>query len=252
MLIKTEDLRLLWNATKGFIRNNATLYASTLRKVHSSRLQELERKLSVFDNLLQQNFDDVALQYDLVKKDINSILKRRVEFLIHRTRQSYYFNGAMPSHLLALRLRANDHFSDITIKSCDSHILTEPLQVNGTFQCFYAKLYSSEITHSLPKLSEDDSFGLNTPITINELKEAALDMNSGKSPGLDGIPPEIYTTFWDSLGPLLFDMIQSSLDRGSFSRDVNIAIISLLLKKDKDPTECARQVSLDLDWHQIM
>jgi len=40
--------------------------------------------------------------------------------------------------------------------------------------------------------------------------------------------------FWDMLGPLLLDMIMTSIDKGSFSRDVNIALISLLIKKDKD------------------
>lgn len=71
-------------------------------------------------------------------------------------------------------------------------------------------------------------------------------MCSGKSPGLDGIPPEFYTTFWDSLGPLLFDMIQAAVKRGSFSRDMNIAVISLLIKKDKDPNDCASYRPLSL------
>lgn len=35
----------------------------------SLRLHELERRFSVLDNLLQQNVDDVALQYDLVKEE---------------------------------------------------------------------------------------------------------------------------------------------------------------------------------------
>ena len=255
-----SDPRILWDAVKGFIRNNATLYSSNLRKARSSRLTQLERKLSTLDNLLQQNFDDqVALQYDLVKKDINAILKRRAEFLIHRTRQTYYFNGARPSHLLSSRLKANEHFADITsIRSEDGHMLTEPSEVNASFRNFYADLYSSEVSHDkdscnkflssiqLPKMTDNGSQSLNAPITLNELKAAVDDMHKGKSPGLDGIPPEFYTTFWYSLGPLFFDMIQASLERGAFSRDVNVAIISLLLKKDKDPSECANYRPLSL------
>lgn len=64
-----------------------------------------------------------------MKKDINAILKRRAEFLNHRTRQPYYFNGARPSHLPSLRLKANEHFTDITsIRSEDGHMLTKPLK----------------------------------------------------------------------------------------------------------------------------
>lgn len=60
-------------------------------------------------------------------------------------------------------------------------------------------------------MTNEGSQCLNAPITLNELKAAAEDMHKGKSPGLDGIPPEFYTTFWHNLGPLLFDMIQASL-----------------------------------------
>lgn len=69
-------------------------------------------------------------------------------------------------------------------------------------------------------------------------------MCSGKSPGLDGISPEFYSAFWDNLGPLLFDMIQAAVERGSFSSDVNIAVI--LLKKDKDPNDCSSYRPLSL------
>lgn len=41
-------------------------------------------------------------------------------------------------------------------------------------------------------------------------------------------------------------MITTSIEKGSFSRDVNTALISLLLKKDKDPSECANYRPLSL------
>ncbi len=63
-------------------------------------------------------------------------------------------------------------------------------------------------------------------------------MNKGKSPGIDGIPIELYTTFWSDFGHLMLDMIHVSVTQGSFHPSVNIAVISLLLKKDKDPTSC--------------
>lgn len=54
-----------------------TLYASNLREAWSSRLHELELKLSVLDDLFQQNFvDDITIQYDPMKKDIDDILNR--------------------------------------------------------------------------------------------------------------------------------------------------------------------------------
>ena len=123
------DPSILWDAVKGFIRNNATLYAS--------RLSELELKLSTLDiNLLQQHLDDqVALQHDLVQKDSNAILKWGWNHLVRK-------------------------------QGAQTHTSTTP--------------------------------------------------------------PEFYTTFWHGLDPLLLDMIQASLEKGSFSRDVNTAIMESL------------------------
>ena len=81
-----------------------------------------------------------------------------------------------------------------------------------------------------------DSVRLDTHLSLEELKAAALDMQRNKS--FDGIPPEVYVEFSDMLGSLLLDMIMAYIDQDSFSRDVNIALISLLVKKDKDPVDC--------------
>lgn len=62
-------------------------------------------------------------------------------------------------------------------------------------------------------------------------------MQKGKSPGTYFIPPEFYVTLWEHLGPFLLDMIVFSIEKGRFPRDVNTALISLLLKKDKDPKD---------------
>lgn len=84
------------------------------------------------------------------------------------------------------------------------------------------------------------------PVTLDELYKALNSLNKGKSPGLDGIPPELYLASWPQVGPLLLGMIHSAIENGSFSNNTNIAIISLLLKKGKDPTECQNYGPLSL------
>ena len=71
-------------------------------------------------------------------------------------------------------------------------------------------------------------------------------MNLDKSPGPDGIPIEVYIKFWPELGPMLLKMITTSIAKRSFLKQTNTALISLLLKKHKDPILCTsyRPVSL--------
>lgn len=53
---------------------------------------------------------------------------------------------------------------------------------------------------NFPQLTRKQINLLDSPITLNELYEALKLMNHGKSPGLDGIPPELYLTFWEGFG----------------------------------------------------
>lgn len=255
-----SDPRFLWEAVKGFIRSNTTLYASTKNKERAARLKGLELKYAALDATLQRHYSElVAHQKDLIKKEINSLLRRQSEFLIHRTRQKYYFHSARPSHLLAQKLRTNEQFADIWgVKAADGSLITEPKSVNATFASFYNTLYSSEskFSHSacdsffknshIQSLTQMDSENLDQTISLMEMETAARNMRKGASPGPDGIPPEFYIAFWPLLGPLLMDMVSFSINNGSFLRDVNVALISLLLKKDKDPMDCAsyRPISL--------
>lgn len=255
-----SDPRILWEAVKGFIRSNSTLYASTRNRERAAKLEALELKYATLDAILQHNFNvHIALQKELIKKEINSLLKRRSEFLMHKTRQNYYFNSSKPSHLLAMKLRTDEHFADIfCIKDKDGIIQSDPKTVNASFASFYQELYESENNFDkndcnnflnsieLSSLSSDDSAELDGPVTLQECEAAVKDMRKGKSPGPDGIPPEFYVTFWPLIGPLLVDMIQYSIKEGSFLRDVNSALISLLLKKGKDPTECSSYRPLSL------
>lgn len=77
--------------------------------------------------------------------------------------------------------------------------------MNKTFTAFYSDLYKSDTVFDknkcellaqfkLPKLSEEDALSLAKEISLAELKDAVAGMQTGKSPGLDGIPPEFYSS----------------------------------------------------------
>ena len=255
-----EDPRILWNALKGFIRNNSIAYASSINKTRLQSISILENKLVALEQTNQLSpSENTTLQINLVKRELNLLLRTRAEFLIHRSRQNYYFNGSRPSHLLALKLRSGEKFANISAISTPQNTLTtDPKRINDTFHDFYLKLYSSESSPNtsalasffqsleMPSLSDEEASNLGKPISLQELEEALKATKKGKSPGLDGIPAEFYLTFWPEIGPYLLDMINYAISTGCFHRDVNIALISLLLKKGKDPASCSSYRPLSL------
>ena len=92
----------------------------------------------------------------------------------------------------------------------------------------FSNLYSSEIPYNqtltddflehldLPKLTPSEAELLDSPISLDELKEALGEMKKGASPGFDGIPPELILKFWSLLGPPLTEN-DSVLNRTRFS-----------------------------------
>ena len=70
---------------------------------------------------------------------------------------------------------------------------------------FYRTLYTSQ-TNNIEAINTyvtDTTVGYNScegVFTINECKYAVFSMQNNKSPGLDGLSPELYKHFWNNIG----------------------------------------------------
>lgn len=171
----------------------------------------------------------------------------------------YYSQSESSSRLLAARLKQNESFSTIDATRTTSGSIThDPDDINNTFRSFYSHLYTAESIPNLtalksylselnlPSLTNSEAEQLEVPLTLSELKEALNLMQKAKSPGLDGLPTELFLELWDIIGLLLLDSINFALNTGSFHRDQNTSLISVLLKKGKPPLRCGsyRPISL--------
>lgn len=123
------------------------------------------------------------------------------------------------------------------------------MAINDQFREFYENLYSSEICDDscttdfflaleLPRLSSAEAASLDGDISEIEIGQAITLMNSGKAPGPDGFPIEFYKTFSVQLLPVLCKVYAEALQLGSLPPTMSQAVISVLLKKGKNPTLC--------------
>ena len=70
-------------------------------------------------------------------------------------------------------------------------------------------------------------------MTEKECLEALKTMESGKSPGTDGLPAEFYKVFWKDVSPFLIRCLNKSHLKGKLALTQRRGIISLIPKKDK-------------------
>ncbi len=119
--------------------------------VYLSLLLLPKRKLTSFTQLenkiqsLQTYKNNILLsnrlhQLSSLKEEYDLLSHSKAEFILHRTRQKYYFESERPSHLLALRLKECESKAYISaIKSLDDQVTTNPVAINDIFTGFYKK-----------------------------------------------------------------------------------------------------------------
>uniref|UniRef100_A0AAR2KU71 Reverse transcriptase domain-containing protein n=1 Tax=Pygocentrus nattereri TaxID=42514 RepID=A0AAR2KU71_PYGNA len=179
--------------------------------------------------------------------------------LILHARSNYYENGDKPSRLLGHQLRRRAA-SRIIPKVMDSGGTpsSDSLSINQVFKAYYSDLDKSESLSDdsvmsaffneleFPTVDHALAQELESPLTLDEIRAAIKTMQTNKAPGPDGFPLEFFKKFEKKLGPLLLAVFEESLGVGSLPQSMTQASISLLLKKDKDPTSCASYRPLSL------
>ena len=76
----------------------------------------------------------------------------------------------------------------------------------------------------------EGSAELDSDITIQELRYVLEKTKSGKSPGVDGLPYEFYSTFFYLIGETMIEMINSTMGRGALRKSQGLAVIKLIPK----------------------
>ena len=254
------DPQTLWEAAKCVLRGDCISFASDLAKKHRDHFGKLELEISVLEAAqAQQPTSEQAARLAALRGEYHGLVLTRAEFIVHRTRQTYYLDAERPGRLLALRLKECESKASIcAIKNPSGMLQTNPEDINAVFRDFYSDLYKSEVQHDselcqtfldslqLPQITEEQKLILDSPLTLGEIHRALLALNRGKAPGPDGFPPELYMELWEVVGPLLLSSYEEAIAKGEFHRDQRTALITLLLKKGKDPLECSsyRPISL--------
>ena len=224
-----SDKAIIWSAIKGFLRHNAIGFSSYLKKSRMQKITQLEQSCSNLERELKDNYsNEVEAKLRSVRAELDNILRQRVECMMHITKHRYYPDSSKPSSLLALTLKQQESLFNIPSINCPvKGLVTKTADINNTFKSFFENLYSSFFENlNLPMLSDDESKDLDAPITLDELHTAVKLTNRGRSPGIDGIPAELYLELWNIVGPIWLDTINSAIEKGFFHKDLNTALIS--------------------------
>ena len=254
------DNGILWDSFKAYTRGQIISYSAGIRKQMYSQIAILVDKLKEIDKSYA-----VTPTKELYKKRVelqmehSLLLSSFIEKQLIKSRTQFYIHSDRSGKLLASQLKANSVKRQIIkIRKQDGNLTVDHKEINKTFYDFYNSLYQSEFMGdfslmnkffsnlNIPKLSTVDQALFDAPISETEIGEAISSMNSGKAPGPDGYTAEFLKMFSSLLSPWLCKIFNDAFIKGKLPQSFYDASISLILKKDKDPTECAsyRPISL--------
>lgn len=83
-------------------------------------------------------------------------------------------------------------------------------------------------TEGIPPIACEDMEKL---ILLEELHSAAKALAKQKVLGEDDLPVEFFLALWDKLGPLLFQVLQSNINKGSLHQQLTEGIMVMLEKR---------------------
>lgn len=91
---------------------------------------------------------------------------------------------------------------------------------------------------TFPVLAPSARERLDGPITLEEAQQALGSLQSGKTPGMVGFPPEFYKQYAEEVAPRLHKMLVRTLKEGTLPPSMAQAIIVVVPKPEKDLQLC--------------
>jgi len=239
------DLLQWWDILKRRIRSCCMRYCAGISSEHKSKQAAAQER---FDEAHTNWLQNPVVNQHIYKEEraqFEDACRVQYEGAAVRSRANWLVNGERCTSFFCRLEKERNQRSDIPCLLDEDGIteLREPQLIKGRARNFYHNLYTPEsaeedivaqddlLSSVHVCLTEEESRVCEGPVTINEVFEAIKRAPKNKTPGLDGIPADFFKTFSDLLGPLLVDIFNSSLSRGTLSLSMREAVISIAFKK---------------------
>lgn len=243
----------IWEAFKAYIRGQIISYTAQLRSSRNFQLTELSKKIKDLDSRAASDPSNSNLHKErlLLQSEYDCLSIKDTEQLLFKSKQVYYEHSDRAGRLLAHQLRqktANTTIPEIRI--APDKTTTHPQDINDQFKDYYTGIYTPEANLDsreiqefldkleIPQINQEAQTSIDAPISCQEIMQAISSLQSGKAAGPDGISVEFYKAFSNKLAPILSRLYADILSSNRMPDTMNQAVITLLMKKGKDPLEC--------------
>ena len=226
-----------WVSLKYRIRDFAIKYSQQLALDRAKKAKSLEDRLS---RAVEGCGDSVAV--DLAKGDFEREASERYKGLVVRNRLTRVPNEAVKCSAFMRKeeLRRFPCWYIECVNAPDGRMLRSNLEIREAFRTHYRDcfarcpdLHAQEFRDYLadfPRLGEAEAASCEGAVTECEVRRAMKQVGLNKSPGLDGLPFEVYLRMLHMFAPILTNVINHWLAQGAIPGSITKGVITLLKK----------------------
>ena len=239
-----EDEIKKWEIFLLTVKAKTILYCQDKNKIKRSLKEKIRNQvMEIEETPLDLQKENISAKYNYLKQKLKEIEEKEIEG--YKTRTKYLPTYEKGEAVIAFYSNIEERkFSKNIIgqlaETKDGKIYADNKNIMNIATKFYTNLYTPSKVNTKTqerilgnikcKVTQEQRQTLDAPITLEEIKKAVFQMQTGKSPGLDGIPIEFYQEFWEIIKNLYFDFIRNVRD-AAFSKTKNTSVIKIIYKK---------------------
>ena len=225
-----------WGSLKHRIRDFATKYG---RQLNLDRTKEAK---SIDDRLSRAVAGGDFLNVELARGDLERESSERYKGYVVRSRLKRVLNEAVKTNATA-REEEVRRFPDRyigSVKAPDGRLLRSAREIRDAFRAHFRDRFARctdlplrefrSYLADFPRLGVAEAASCEGVVTECEVRDALKQVGLNKSPGLDGLPYEVYLRMSHMFVPILTDMFNHWFAQGAIPGSVTKGVITLLKK----------------------
>ena len=246
------DLRTWWKAGKRHIRDITVEFSTSRRREKRSQRSNLVRRLCLAE---QELVPSAGVITDL-RRQIRDIDEEFLSGVIVRSKELWVEQGEKPTKYFFNLEKKRQQKKEMTeLNSSTGVLLSDSRDIRKEMNNFYQDLFTEEEVDMEAQnwlldqlsmfLNDQEQTSCEGLLTVEECREALNGMNTGKSPGIDGLTAEFYLAFWAVTGEDLVEVLNYGFQNGQLSVSQRRGLLSLIFKKgEKRDLKNWRPISL--------
>ena len=162
--------------------------------------------------------------------------------VIVRSKELWVEQGENPTKYFSNLEKMKQRKKEMTeLKSHSGELLSASKDIRKEMNDLYQDLFSEEevdleaqdwlLDQLSMSLDEQEQASCEGLLTVEKCREALNGMDTGKSPGIDGLTAEFYIAFWAVLGNDLVEVLNHGFQHGQLSISQRRGLLSLIFKK---------------------